>query len=1136
MDLFLGKVTQQAMNYAIRSGITITASYAIKQSARLLKTVEGNEKEELQDLQERLDSKIKIISPAIDMIELISARGNTTLESAVSLTKSLRREIQALGQRLAEAANADERAHSGKLKAQEKLQHELELKRVVQSIKRLLAKIDDAVPMINLAITASGTNLSSGLPSTVSPSRLLQASTFLTAGDSQYSLDPSKPVQIGPTFTLSMYMLFAGHVRPQYEEDIRESTWKEVMHKANVKLMRIPLDDLYKLPGEKIPASKVQNGSTGQSPELANSKDSGYLRNDCKEGGRPDEYAYQLLIVEDLEDDRVHTFEDDEAQPGPFGDITLAGIREALPIHELSKIFYADTGKILNIGTDGEVNNPILLLKRDINAIPPRKMMARKDEAIPYNHDTDTPSRTSMGSQTNGHGGSQTQLVRTSRSMTPESSTPRKNTQLVQAPNPWRIPLDLDPEWLAFEVYTETEDSDAESEPDASSRQRAASRGSNIITAMSDLDIQSANRDTSSSPFPKTSVSDSAPQLPPIRTSLSLLEMLLRLLSLQQFQQTPHLSIPDELLTFFLSESASTGAANGDVEARKRVRDDARRRVGFDPYDESPIKRRGEDYQYRDQRDGWNAGDEYGGTPYTPEHGIENDYDTPPHEANSSHGFIYQSPLSASGRSASNSRSPMNQHSPLLLKNHRSRSGTPSSGRGLSNTPPARWRPSAVAREDPTKRGSPLARPGTGFTDEGLGSIFNALKELRLPDRERWLWIDAICINQGNLQERGWQVALMDSIYRNAQSVTVWLGRGSPQLNHPHCPTFSVIRDADNLPQSKLESIRDSIQELLLARWWSRVWVVQEIALARVVAIRSGRNEVPWNSLAVCLRRLATKLEHGLDPKILSFFDTIAELKTLSSDHERSLLDLAVRFRDRVAGNPRDKLLGYLGLLRQPATASVIQNPYANAPEEVFAHFTAYCIESSGSLATMAIAEGSATHKVSWAVDWTTMTSPDWRNNDPLVDQFGSKEEPPMAFWNGDLLPSVGESTGRRYNATQSLPATCGKKRLLWNSLNVEGWNPDAVASYGDVYRDVRNTTETIRSWEKLAGGPWKSDTDYRRVKFFRTLNLAKSSYNKIAPFQPSFIPESEYFTPAVSDAGSSLPSQDDSGLVLTVF
>lgn len=78
MDILLSKVTQQAMNYAIRSGITLTASYAIRQSSRLLKvrykvsdggsfayhwdiqTVEGNDREELQTMQERLESKIRV--------------------------------------------------------------------------------------------------------------------------------------------------------------------------------------------------------------------------------------------------------------------------------------------------------------------------------------------------------------------------------------------------------------------------------------------------------------------------------------------------------------------------------------------------------------------------------------------------------------------------------------------------------------------------------------------------------------------------------------------------------------------------------------------------------------------------------------------------------------------------------------------------------------------------------------------------------------------------------------------------------------------------------------------------------------------------------------------------------------------
>ncbi|KAL8768836.1 MAG: hypothetical protein Q9209_005017 [Squamulea sp. 1 TL-2023] len=688
----------------------------------------------------------QIISPAIDMIELmyVSLSGQYDLFWRVSLIPPKDR-LEALGQRLAEAATTDERAHNGKLKTQEKAQHELELKRVIQAIKKLLNKIDDAVPMINLAITASGTSLSSNLPTTVSPSRLLQASTFLTAGDSQYSLDPSRPIQIGPTFTLSMYMLFAGHIRPQHEEDIRESTWKEVIHKANVKLMRVPLDALYELPGEKPAVSRTPNGSSIHSPGIPSpGLDGGYSSINNHEGARSDEYAYQLLIVEDLEDDRVHTFED-EAHPEPFGDVNLAGIREALPVHELSKIFYADTGKILNIGTEGEVNNPILLLKRDINAIPPRRMMARRSEGGTRDDEIDPTNCPPEAHPIDGHSSSQTQLVRMSGPKTPilANLTPRKMGNNTQASNPWRIPPDLDPEWIAFEVYTESEDSDLESEPDASSKPSGTpSLEPNITTAMSCLQLQPPKDSAPSSPYPNASRSNSTPQLPPIRTSLSLLETLLRLLSLQQFQQTPHLSIPDELLTFFLSESASTGAASGDVEERKRVRDDARKRVGFDPYDESPIKRRGEEYQYRDQRDGWNVGvDEYGTAPHTPEQGIDGRYETPPYAnpqydgGNSNGVFNYPSPMSAGARSASSLRSHIGQQSPLLLKNHRSRSGTPQSGKALPGTPPVRWRPDMVGRADQMKRGSPLARPGTGFTDEGLGSSPQSYN-LRTPNIE----------------------------------------------------------------------------------------------------------------------------------------------------------------------------------------------------------------------------------------------------------------------------------------------------------------------------------------------------------------------------------------------------------------
>lgn len=149
------------------------------------------------------------------------------MESAVNLTKAIRWDIQALGIRLARAASAEESSIKSRNTAKSRPAHELELRQIVQDIRKLLTKIEDAVPLINLAITTSGASLSTKLPASVSPSRLLQASTFLTAGDHLYSNNPAVPAQVGPTFTLSLYMLFAGHVyRDNSDEDsLRATTW-----------------------------------------------------------------------------------------------------------------------------------------------------------------------------------------------------------------------------------------------------------------------------------------------------------------------------------------------------------------------------------------------------------------------------------------------------------------------------------------------------------------------------------------------------------------------------------------------------------------------------------------------------------------------------------------------------------------------------------------------------------------------------------------------------------------------------------------------------------------------------------------------------------------------------------------------
>jgi hypothetical protein len=665
------------------------------------------------------------------MIELIAARGNTSLESAVSLTKMIRWEIQNLGQSIGEAATAEQGLRKGKANAKSRIEVDLMLKNVISNIKKLLSRIEDAVPLINLAITTSGVNLSSSLPSTVSPSRLLQASTFLTAGDNQYATLGAKTVQIGPTFTLSLYMLFAGHIRARTEEDIRASTWKEVIHKARLKLMRVPLNEIEKLPDPAASANFA--ASIG-----------GHNGTQHFPGARVDEFAYQLVIIEDLDDDRVHTYEEDEAQPEPYDDIGLAGIREAIPVHEISKIFYADTGKILNIGGDGETNSPILLLKRDLNAVPPRRMLELSDtmQAGEYDEDDEPdeePSNETASITNVGFVQSEidAQLFRESRptSEVPQSPSPR----VKQDHETWRIPKGLDPEWLAFEVYTEEPESEAESdEADTTSSTPAVRRDVSALTPLVDQNFLSAVKDLDINRSPPTNqLSAQQHTLPASRaapkvvTSLSLLETLLRLLSLQQFQQTSHLAIPDELLNFFLSEAATTGAATGDEAARRRMRNDARHRVGFDPYDESPIKRRGEEYQYRggtsqrgDVPDWTNEADWDGQQGYAGyEESSEAEFDRRTYdEGYDTRSFSRSSPARPQSRPVRLDSSPK---PPFLLRNDSATNARDTNNGPRTPSPRVRGATDRVRSqgrdsERNVRQGSPLARPATAMTDEGV--------------------------------------------------------------------------------------------------------------------------------------------------------------------------------------------------------------------------------------------------------------------------------------------------------------------------------------------------------------------------------------------------------------------------------
>jgi hypothetical protein len=133
-------------------------------------------------------------------------------------------------------------------------------------------------------------------------------------------------------------------------------------------------------------------------------------------------------------------------------------------------------------------------------------------------------------------------------------------------------------------------------------------------------------------------------------------------------------------------------------------------------------------------------------------------------------------------------------------------------------------------------------------------NLRNALWALRKSNLVRYLWIDAICINQKNTQERNEQVPRMDKIYGMADNVCIWLGDADEDSNlaMSFIPKVLELWDFDKLIENKEMSKNWAALITLMKRpWFSRRWVVQEIALSpRGGTIYCGKKYASWQDFA----------------------------------------------------------------------------------------------------------------------------------------------------------------------------------------------------------------------------------------------------------------------------------------------
>ena len=329
----------------------------------------------------------------------------------------------------------------------------------------------------------------------------------------------------------------------------------------------------------------------------------------------------------------------------------------------------------------------------------------------------------------------------------------------------------------------------------------------------------------------------------------------------------------------------------------------------------------------------------------------------------------------------------------------------------------------------------------------------SALKALRYGDRARVLWIDAICIDQLNLEERAAQVKMMGTIYRMASCVRVWLGSDDDEDIYA-IPVLKSMTSAQGVEDTfgykdSAKSRVEQVKRFFARAWWERIWVVQEVALGKHVILQQGVNELKYEDLIAAYNLSNSAFNESLNGHeygnygsggydLMETFKSAHMLSQIrdvcaggedeeSSVRERTMawLTVANMLRSRKATVERDRLYALFGLLPQRVLQSPSMDPsYLGTTEEAFVEATYGIIESSKSFMVFNFLHRNSDSKASAELlpSWV----PDWRLG-PSNEHEGS-------------LRVVRE---RLFDASKSTPFYL--RRLSSNTICLKGFLVDVV-------------------------------------------------------------------------------------------
>ncbi len=362
-------------------------------------------------------------------------------------------------------------------------------------------------------------------------------------------------------------------------------------------------------------------------------------------------------------------------------------------------------------------------------------------------------------------------------------------------------------------------------------------------------------------------------------------------------------------------------------------------------------------------------------------------------------------------------------------------------------------------------------------------NIVAALRALRYQSKTRLIWMEAICVNPNDLNERSRQLQLKTPIFKRAACVIVWLGSGSIKTHE----TFRFMERhlewsiAPDNPKADWDDayghaiLQNLCEDILQRRWWRWAPAVQEVTVSDKVILKCGSGSVPWTDFMDLLKWLRWRnLEAN---RLLSHktLESIDAMKTMDgTDTRQPLSQLLLRTVLFDASDGLEKVFAAVGVYDRGAGQHLHLLDYTRSLLDVHLDVAGSCIKNDQSLDFLSMAGlgDSKAFDTSWLPN-LQQPQPRWWTTGILAKPSYSSLIAPTAT--SPLAPFT--AAGQTSPNAKAVSAG-GKPVLAVAGIIVDSIEIVPVSSLGRSTPSLLKTWEIVLSYAFGTLEPFQSLTD----------------------------------------------------------